>query len=133
MEARFKAGFLYARNANASAPIRRINCQRRPHPRHPPHLLVTVVKNHLFAVFRHPPSYGYTHNIKEKRGTKGMLRNIIESVIKESTTEQLDETFDELARVISLRSAQGMGTDQSLSEMLAAVAAERNTREPVAK
>ena len=62
-----------------------------------------------------------------------MLRNIIESVIKENTTEQLDETLDGLARAISLRSAQGMGTDQTLSEMLAAVTSERNTREPVAK
>ena len=60
-----------------------------------------------------------------------MLRSIIESVIKENTTEQLDETFDELARAISLRSAQGMGTDQTLSEMLAAVTSERNTRRPV--
>ncbi len=60
-----------------------------------------------------------------------MLRNIIESVIKENTTEQLDETFDGLARAISLRSAQGMGTDQTLSEMLAAVTSERNTRGPV--
>ena len=62
-----------------------------------------------------------------------MLRNIIESVIKENTTEQLDETLDGLARAISLRSAQGMGTDQTLSEMLAAVTTERNTRGPVAK
>jgi hypothetical protein len=60
-----------------------------------------------------------------------MIRNIIESVIKENTTEQLDETFDGLARAISLRSAQGMGTDQALSEMLAAVTTERNTRGPV--
>ncbi len=43
----------------------------------------------------------------------------------------MDETFDGLARAISLRSAQGMGTDQSLSEMLAAVTSERNTRGPV--
>ena len=60
-----------------------------------------------------------------------MIRNIIESVIKENTTEQLDETFDGLARAISLRSAQGMGTDQTLSEMLGAVTTERNTRGPV--
>ena len=38
-----------------------------------------------------------------------MLR-IIESLIKGSTTEQLDETFEELMKAISLRSAQGMGT-----------------------
>ena len=53
---------------------------------------------------------------------------IIENLIKENTTEQLDETFDELTKAISLRSAQGMGTDEVLSEMLAAVTAERNNR-----
>ena len=56
-----------------------------------------------------------------------MLR-IIESLIKENTTEQLNETFDELTKAISLRSAQGMGTDEALNEMLAAITAERNTR-----
>jgi hypothetical protein len=58
-----------------------------------------------------------------------MLR-IIESLIKGNTTEQLDETFEELMKAISLRSAQGMGTDEALSEMLAALTAERNTRPP---
>lgn len=58
-----------------------------------------------------------------------MLR-IIQSLIKGSTTEQLDETFEELMKAISLRSAQGMGTDEALSEMLAALTAERNTRPP---
>ncbi len=53
---------------------------------------------------------------------------VIESLIKENTTEQLDETFDELIKAISLRSVQGMGTDEALSEMLATVAAERNNR-----
>jgi hypothetical protein len=57
-----------------------------------------------------------------------MLSKIIESVIRENSTEQLDNTFDELTRAISMRSAQGMGTDQTLSEMLAAATAERNTR-----
>ncbi len=60
-----------------------------------------------------------------------MLAKITESVIKENTAEQLDETFDGLVRAISLRSAQGIGTDAALSEMLAAVAAERNTRAPL--
>ncbi len=32
---------------------------------------------------------------------------IIESLIKENTTEQLDETFEELTKAISLRSARG--------------------------
>jgi hypothetical protein len=58
-----------------------------------------------------------------------MLR-IIESLIRGNTTEQLDETFEELTKAISLRSAQGMGIDEVLSEMLAALTAERNTRPP---
>jgi hypothetical protein len=57
-----------------------------------------------------------------------MLEQIIQSVIREDTTEQLDKTFDEITRAISLRSAQGLGTDESLNEMLAAITAERNTR-----
>ena len=57
-----------------------------------------------------------------------MLEQIIQSVIREDTTEQLDRTFDEITRAISLRSAQGLGTDESLNEMLAAITAERNTR-----
>ena len=59
-----------------------------------------------------------------------MLKQIIQSVIREDTTEQLDRTFDEIARATSLRSAQGLGTDESLNEMLAAITAERNTRRP---
>ena len=63
-----------------------------------------------------------------------MLRQIIESVVREDTTEQLDRTFDEIARAISLRSAQGLGKDESLNEMLAEITAERNTRPaPVAE
>jgi hypothetical protein len=65
-------------------------------------------------------------------GTKGggtqMLQQIIQSVIREDTTEQLDRSFDGIARAISLRSAQGLGTDESLNEMLSAITAERNTR-----
>jgi hypothetical protein len=57
-----------------------------------------------------------------------MLQKIIQTVIRENTNEQLDETFDDIARAISLRSAQGMGTDETLSEMLAANTTERNTR-----
>ena len=57
-----------------------------------------------------------------------MLHKIIESVIRKDTTEQLDETFDGIARAISLRSAQGLGTDETLSQMLAEITAERNTR-----
>ena len=58
-----------------------------------------------------------------------MLERIIDSVIKQDTTEQLDRTFDGIARAVSLRSAQGgLGTDEALNEMLAAIVAERNTR-----
>ena len=57
-----------------------------------------------------------------------MLQKIIQTVISENTNEQLDETFDGIVRAISLRSAQGMGTDEALSEMLAAITTERDTR-----
>jgi hypothetical protein len=57
-----------------------------------------------------------------------MLEQIIGSVIREDTTEQLDSAFDGIARAVSLRSAQGLGTDESLNEMLASITAERNTR-----
>jgi hypothetical protein len=56
------------------------------------------------------------------------MLQIIQTVIRENTNEQLDETFDDIARAISLRSAQGMGTDETLSEMLAANTTKRNTR-----
>ena len=55
-----------------------------------------------------------------------MLQQIIKSVIREDTTEQLDSTFEGIARAVSLRSVQGLGTDESLNEMLAAITAERN-------
>ncbi len=56
-----------------------------------------------------------------------MLQKIIESVIRQDTTEQLDETFDGIVGAVSLRSAQGLGTDETLSQMLAEITAERNT------
>ena len=59
-----------------------------------------------------------------------MLYKIIQSVIKQDTTEQLDNSFDAIAGAISLRSAQGLGTDDFLSEMLAEITAERNNRPP---
>ena len=68
----------------------------------------------------------FINNIK-RRSTQ-MLQQIIESVIREDTTEQLDSTFEGIARAISLRSAQGLGMDESLNEMLAEITAERNTR-----
>src|SRR5215208_5198885 len=63
-----------------------------------------------------------------RRRNAQMLQQIIESVIREDTTEQLDSTFEGIARAVSLRSAQGLGTDESLNEMLAEITAERNTR-----
>jgi len=57
-----------------------------------------------------------------------MLKQIIESILRADTTEQLDSAYDGISRAISLRSAQGLGTDESLNEMLASITAERNTR-----
>ena len=57
-----------------------------------------------------------------------MLQKIIQSVIKQDTTEQLDNSFDGIAGAISLRSLQGLGTDDTLSKMLAQITAERNNR-----
>ena len=57
-----------------------------------------------------------------------MIQEIVKYIIEHDTSEQLDELHNELARALSLRSAQGMGTDEALNEMLAAVTAERNTR-----
>ena len=37
-----------------------------------------------------------------------MLKQLIESIIREDTTEQLDSAFDEITGAISLRSAQGL-------------------------
>jgi hypothetical protein len=58
-----------------------------------------------------------------------MLKQVIQSIIREDTTGQLDSAFDGIARAISLRSAQGgLGADESLNEMLATITAERNAR-----
>ncbi|MDQ3924477.1 MAG: hypothetical protein M3309_11245 [Actinomycetota bacterium] len=57
-----------------------------------------------------------------------MLHKLIQSIIKKDTTEQLDNSFDGIVRAISLRSAQGLGTDDTLSEMLAQITVERNNR-----
>ena len=56
-----------------------------------------------------------------------MLGQIIRSVIREDTTEQLDSAFEEIAGVI-LRSARGLSTGESLNQILAAITAERNAR-----
>ncbi len=57
-----------------------------------------------------------------------MLQQITKSVIEESTTEQLYEMFDRLVEATSLRSFQGIGTDEALDETIARVAAEMNAR-----
>jgi hypothetical protein len=57
-----------------------------------------------------------------------MLGQIIRSVIREDTTEQLDSAFEEIAGVIALRSARGLSTGESLNQILAAITAERNAR-----
>ncbi len=57
-----------------------------------------------------------------------MLNQIIQSVLRENTTEQLNSSFDDITRAISLRSVQGLGTDESLNEMLSAITTERSTR-----
>jgi hypothetical protein len=55
-----------------------------------------------------------------------MLQRITKDVIEESTPAQLTETYYGLVRALSLRSAQGMGTDEALSEMVAEVVTKMN-------
>ena len=57
-----------------------------------------------------------------------MLQRIMKNVIKESTTEQLTEMYYGFVKANSLRATQGMGADETLSEMIAEVAAEMNAR-----
>jgi hypothetical protein len=59
----------------------------------------------------------------------GMLDEITRWAIRERTTEQLDKALDGLMEAMSLRSAQGLGTDQALGEMLTEIVAEINARE----
>jgi hypothetical protein len=56
-----------------------------------------------------------------------MLQRITKDVIEESTPAQLTEMYYGLVKAISLRSAQGMGTDEALSEMITEVVATMNT------
>ena len=94
----------------------------------------TSIKGELVTSKLRHKSYNQLKSIgsREGGGTQ-MLKQIIQSVIREDTTEQLDSAFDGITRAISLRSAQGLGTDEGLNEMLAAITAERNTRPPVAE
>ena len=57
-----------------------------------------------------------------------MLQRIMKKVIEESNTEQLTEMYYEFVKANSLRAAQGIGTDETLSEMVAEVVAEMNNR-----
>jgi len=57
-----------------------------------------------------------------------MLQKIMKNVIKESTTEQLTEMYYEFVKANSLRAAQGIGPDETLSEMVAEIVAEMNNR-----
>ncbi len=56
-----------------------------------------------------------------------MLQRITKDVIEQSTPAQLTEMYYELVKALSLRSAQGIGTDEVLSEMVAEVMAKMNT------
>ena len=56
-----------------------------------------------------------------------MLQRITKDVIEESPPAQLTEMYYELVKALSLRSAQGMGTDEALSEMVAEAVAKMNT------
>ena len=57
-----------------------------------------------------------------------MLDAAAKSIIKESATGQLTEMYYRLVGVNSLRSAQGVGKDQILAEMITEVVAEMNVR-----
>ena len=57
-----------------------------------------------------------------------MLKKIMKTVSKGSTNEQLTEMYYETVKAISLRSAQGMGTDEALNELIGEVVAEMSTR-----
>jgi hypothetical protein len=57
-----------------------------------------------------------------------MLDAAAKSIIKESATGQLTEMYYRLVGVNSLRSAQGVGKDQILAEMVTEVVAELNAR-----
>jgi molybdopterin biosynthesis enzyme MoaB len=65
------------------------------------------------------------------RGEKGVriLNEITKRLISEATTEQLDKSFEGIVEAMSYRSAQGMGTDRTLSGVVAMIAAEINARE----
>lgn len=57
-----------------------------------------------------------------------MLQRIMKTVIKGSTNEQLTEMYYKMVKDISLRSAQGLGTDETQNELVGEVVAEMNAR-----
>src|ERR671932_205303 len=68
-----------------------------------------------------------SEEIKKER--RKMLQRITKNTIKESTPEQLTEMYHGLVQAISMRSAQGMGMDEKLSETVAEVVVEMNARQ----
>jgi hypothetical protein len=55
-----------------------------------------------------------------------MLQETTKNAIDQSAPEQLDKLFNELTEAISLRSLQGLGTDETLNEMVANLTSEIN-------
>ena len=66
--------------------------------------------------------------MRDEKGVR-ILNEITKRLISEATTEQLDKSFEGIVEAMSYRSAQGMGTDRTLSGMVAMIAAEINARE----
>ena len=56
-----------------------------------------------------------------------MLQRITKDVIEESTPAQLTEMYYGPVKALSLRSVQGIDTDEALSEMVAEVVGKMNT------
>jgi|SRR5215212_2977756 len=66
---------------------------------------------------------------EEIKKERSMLQRITKNTIKQSTPGQLTEMYYGLVQAISMRSAQGIGTDEVLSETVAEVVAEMNARQ----
>ena len=74
------------------------------------------------------PGTPATFPVTDEKGARVMLDAAAKSIIKESATGQLTEMYYRLVGVNSLRSAQGVGKDQILAEMVTEVVAEMNAR-----
>jgi hypothetical protein len=57
-----------------------------------------------------------------------MAQGIMKNAIKEIPSGQLTEMYYDLVKALSMRSTQGMGTDEVLSEMVAEIVSEMNDR-----